>query len=120
MTLRKWLTADYPDVLGLIDEVVSEFKASGSKERRNWWIVLAGGVDGEPLMVAGREFPVLRAAQIRQGKPVTANAMCRNLDEVPPGVMATKRWPRRRLPSKAARNSMRHAAARAPRNRKAS
>ena len=46
------------------------------------------------------EFPVLRVAQIRQRKPVTENAIFRNENEAPPDVVATKRWRRKRLPSK--------------------
>lgn len=106
MTIRKWLRTDYSDIADLIDDVMAEIQASGSRERRNWWVVLAGGDGGAPLMVAGRVFPVLRAAQIRQGKPTTPNAICRNEDEVPPGVRATKRWPRRRLPTKTSRSGL--------------
>jgi hypothetical protein len=64
---------------------------------------LAGGADGAPTYVAGREFPVLRVAQIRQGKPVTENAIYLSDDEVAPGVVKTGRWPQKRrrvLPSK--------------------
>ena len=105
MTLRQWLATDYPDVLNLIDEVMAEFKASGSKERRNWADIFSGGKDGKELKVAGREFPVLEAAQISRGKPVTANALCLNVNEEPfPGVRKTGRWPKKhRLPAKAKR-----------------
>jgi hypothetical protein len=102
--LRTWLKANnYGDVSDLIDEVRAELKAEGSKERRNWYDTLSGGRDGVPLMVRGREFPVLRSFQIRQGKPVTSNAICRNENEHPPDVVATKRWKRSKLPSKAKR-----------------
>jgi predicted HTH transcriptional regulator len=40
-------------------------------------------------------------ASLRQGKPITANAICRDVNEQPPDVVSTKRWPRKRLPSKA-------------------
>ena len=103
MVSKSWLLTDYADAVALIDRVEAENKAAGKKTRRNWWDTLAGGVDGRPYTVNGIEFPVLRAAQIRQGKPVTANAICRNPDEVPPDVISTNRWPRRRLPSRAKR-----------------
>lgn len=52
MNARKWLRENgYEDIADLIDLVIAEFKASGSKERRNWWAVLAGGVNGKPLVV---------------------------------------------------------------------
>ena len=79
MTTRDWLRQNgYEDVVELLDEVMATLAARGSKERRNWWDILAGGKDGRPSVVAGREFPVLRVAQARQGKPITPNAICRN------------------------------------------
>ena len=104
MVIRKWLQENkYEKERALVDTVEAELKASGSKERRNWWDVLSGAKDGEPVIVNGHEFPVLRAAQIRQGKPVTKSAICKNKDEAIPPVKASKRWPRKRLPSKARR-----------------
>jgi hypothetical protein len=106
MIALKWLRNNaYHNVANLIDEVNAENKAAGRKTRRNWWDTLAGGDDGRPFTVNGREFPVLRAAQIRQGKPTTPNAIYLNPNEQPPDVVATKRWPRRHLPSKARRLS---------------
>lgn len=111
MTTRDWLQQNgYEDVVELIDEVMAELAARGSKERRNWWDVLAGGRNGKPNVVAGREFPVLRAAQIRQGKPVTPNAICRNQAEQPPDVVRTGRWPKKQrqkkqLPAKSTRQA---------------
>ena len=102
MTARNWFAENgYKDVADLIDEANQRIEAKGKGSRRNWWDTLAGGRGGAPLTREGITFPVLRAAQIRQGKPVTGNAICRNDDEVPPGVVTTKRWPRRRLPTKA-------------------
>ena len=78
MTARNWLRANgYEDIASLIDEVMTELEARGSKQRRNWWDVLAGSVNGRPLVVSGREFPVLQVAQRRQGKPLTPNAISR-------------------------------------------
>jgi hypothetical protein len=108
MVSKSWLLTDYADAVALIDRIEAENRAAGKKTRRNWWDTLAGGIDGRPYTVNGIEFPVLRAAQIRQGKPVTPNAICRNPDEVPPDVIATNRWPRRRLPSKTRRPSTKH------------
>src|SRR5690242_14764450 len=99
MTIRKWLRADYRDVLALIEEVEAEWRAAQNRQRRNWWDVLAGGPNGTPCVVAGREFPVLRAAQIRKRVPVTANALCRNEEEIAPNFRFG-RWRRRRVRAK--------------------
>ena len=97
MTARDWLHQNgYEEVAALIDKVLSELCARGSKERRNWWDVLAGGANGKPMTVSGHEFPVLQVAQRRQGKKITPNATCKNADEKPPAVVTTKRWPRMR------------------------
>jgi hypothetical protein len=96
MTARDWLRDNgYEDVAALIDEVMAEMKARGSKQRRNWWDVLAGGGGGKPIVVSGREFPVLKVAQRRQRKRVTKNAISRNRKEAPPEVTATGRWSRK-------------------------
>jgi hypothetical protein len=101
MVLRSWLREnEYVDVADLIEQVQAELKAKGSKERRSFFEVLSGGKDGKPIVVNGHEFPVLKAMQLRQGKPVTPNAIQRNANEQPPDVVPTKRWPRRRLPSR--------------------
>lgn len=104
MTCRQWLLENgYVDVAALTDEAIAIIEAKGRKSRRNWWDTLAGGPNGRPSIREGIEFPVLRVAQVRQGKPVTPNAICRNPHEQPPDVVATKRWPRKHLPSKARR-----------------
>jgi hypothetical protein len=100
MTCRDWLLENnYEDIVALIDDAIRRIEAKGKKSRRNWWDTLAGGPGGRPLSREGITFPVLKVAQIRQGKPVTPNAISRNENEQPPDVIATKRWPRRRLPS---------------------
>jgi hypothetical protein len=93
--IKKWLMPDYPDVVRIINRAEGQWKASGSRERRNWWEVLAGGIDGNPITVGGLQFPVLRAAQIRQGKAITANALCRNEDEIPPVPRKSREEPKR-------------------------
>lgn len=109
MIARDWLRINgYEDVADLIDRVMAAIAASGSKQRRNWWDVLAGGVDGKSIVVNDQEFPVLRVAQIRQGKSITPNAICRNKDEQPPDRVRTGRWPKKsrrakQLPEKAER-----------------
>jgi len=93
MTARDWLNQNgYEEVASLIDEVLAERKAKGSKERRNWWDILSGGRDGKPRIVAGREFPVLYAAQKRQGKPTTSNAVRRSKREKALGIRISGRW----------------------------
>lgn len=93
MLTKQWLIEnDYEDIAGLIDEVVDEWNRAGKQTRRNWWEVLAGTANGSPRSVAGREFPVLRAARVRQGLPVTPNAVCRGERESPPPIKLTGRW----------------------------
>ena len=93
MRAKQWLRENnYSDVADLIDEVMDQWKAQGKQTRRNWWEVLAGDSKGKSRIVAGREFPVLRVAQSRQGVPVTDNALCRNPSEEIPPVRVTGRW----------------------------
>jgi hypothetical protein len=93
-TARDWLSQNgYEDVATLIDEVLAELKAKGSKERRNWWDILSGDCHGNPRIVAGRKFPVLAIAQKRQGKPVTPNAIRSKKSAAPPKIRKTGRWP---------------------------
>ena len=90
---RQWLRENqYTDVADRIDGVVSEWKSQGNHTRRNWWEILAGNAKGRPRVVAGREFIVLRAAQLRQGVPITKNAICRNPNEEIPSIQITRRW----------------------------
>jgi hypothetical protein len=106
MTCRDWLRQNgYEDVVALIDQAMAKIAAKGTKQRRNWWDILAGDVHGQPRVREGIEFPVLRVAQIRQGRPVTPNAISRNSNVQPPDVVATKRWPKKKsaLPAKTRR-----------------
>jgi len=94
---KDWFrTNHYEDVVTLIEQAEAKVTARGSKQRRNWWEVLAGGINGKPSVREGIEFPVLRAAQIHQGKEITPNAICRNLNEQPPSAWRTARWPQRK------------------------
>ena len=57
MTCRKWLSENgYEDVVKRIDAAMSKMAARGSKQRRNWWDILSGGVDGTPCVCEGIEF----------------------------------------------------------------
>ena len=95
MTCREWLRANgYVDVVELIDQATAKMAARGSKHRRNWWDILSGGENGKPCLREGIEFPVLRVAQLRQGKTVTQNAISRSRKELPPDVRNTSRWKR--------------------------
>lgn len=85
MNTRQWLLENgYSDIVDLIDQVAEQWKTSGSRTRRNWWEILAGGYKGRPRTVGGITFPVLVAAQKQQGRPVTPNAIQRSADEVMP------------------------------------
>lgn len=93
MVARQWLREnEYSDVADMIDEIMAEWRSTGNGSRRNWWETLAGGENGRPYHVAGREFPVLRAAQVRQGKAVTADSVSRRAGEEAPDVMPCGRW----------------------------
>lgn len=93
--IRAWLREHkYEDVAKLIDDALSQWAREGVNTRRNWWDILCGGRDGQPKNFGGRDFPVLRAAQIRQGRPITANAICRDSKEEPPAAWKTGRWPK--------------------------
>lgn len=90
---RQWLRENgYDDIADMIEKVMKGWRRKKHKTRRDWWDTLAGGKDGRPSLVNGVEFPVLKAAQIRQGKRVTDNALCRNPQETPPPKKKTGRW----------------------------
>ena len=93
LTVRQWLRQNgYIHVADMIDEIMAEWSQQGKKTRRNWWDVLAGGKNGKPRTIAGRKFPVLRAAQARQNKPLTQNSINFN-DDNPSPIKKTNRWP---------------------------
>ena len=99
MTCRIWLGnyQHYAHACECIDEAIARIEAKGMKSRRNWWDTLAGGPGGRPLTREGITFPVLEVAQLRQGKPVTRNAVKRIPgEEAPPDVVATDRWHRKK------------------------
>lgn len=102
--VKAWLARNgYEDYVELINQVEAEWKAKGSKERKNWWLIMSGGVDGRPKKVCGRVFPVLAAFQERQGKAVTDNAERRNPNEAAPKIQKQARWvkQKKRKPSNA-------------------
>jgi DNA adenine methylase len=90
---KAWLARNgYEDYVALINTVEAEWKAKGSKERKNWWLIMSGGVDGRPKKVCGRLFPVLAAFQERQGRAVTENAERRTANEIAPKIQKQTRW----------------------------
>jgi len=118
MAVRQWLGENnYEDVGALIDEVMAEFAAAGSKERRNWADVLSGGKNGKPVIVSGREFSVLASAQISRGKPVTPNAIRRNAVEEFPAARRTGRWPAKTQVTKQVPKGVKRTAHKASRKR---
>lgn len=93
ITIRKWLTQNgYLDIAELINITQSAWKANGKHTRRNWWDVLAGGKNGKPHTINGVQFPVLQAAQLRQKKSLTDNAIPLKNDVPIPKIIYTKRW----------------------------
>jgi len=96
-SLRQWLLENnYEDVAEIIEKILMEWKRESKATRRTWWDVLAGDKNGNPRKIEGIELPVLRAAQIRQGKQITGNALCRNEEEKLPQTVRGNRWQRLR------------------------
>ena len=96
MTVRVWLRANgYNDVAETIDDILAEFKAKGSRERRNWADVLCGN-KGKPVTIAGRTLPMLASAQVSRGLPVSPDAIQRSRDEEFPVARRSGRWADRR------------------------
>ena len=95
---RQWLRANgYDKLAHQIDELVERWKAAGKKTRRNWWEILAGGRHGKPCTVDGIKFPILKAAQRRQNRPLTASALSNRGEKPPsPAPSETGRWPKKR------------------------
>ena len=94
ITVRVWLKENgYTEVAEMINDIQAEWKRTGKHTRRNWWEVLAGAKNGVPRTIYGRQFPVLQAAQIRQGKPITANAIKSSQElSAAPCVFNSGRW----------------------------
>ena len=93
ITIRKWLIQNnYEDIAENIDIVMAGWSQKKTRTRRSWWDILAGGKNGKPRTVEGISFPVLKAAQLRKGVPVTKNAICRNTNEIFPSVRKSRRW----------------------------
>lgn len=97
ITAREWLKANgYDRVVSMIDEIMAEWEAKGSSERRDWWRICAGGKNGKARVIAGRTFPVIRAFQVRLDFPVTSNATWKSDDEAAPPVIQQARWARKK------------------------
>src|ERR1700722_6572456 len=85
--VRAWLRMNgYADIANLITVVMGKWRMSRVTTRRNWWDILAGDACGASRVIRGHSFPVLAAAQRRQGKPVTPNAIERTPGERAPAV----------------------------------
>jgi len=98
---RVWLRENgYDDIADRIEATIERWSTEGKSTRRNWWDTLSGGNKGRPYTIDGKEFPVLAAAQRRQGKPVTTNALQRNPGEQAPPVRVNGRWPTRPVGSR--------------------
>ena len=93
MDARRWLRKNkYEDIADMIDEIMVDWRMAGKRTRRNWWDILAGGQNGQPRSVAGTRFPVLKAAQERQGKAITRNSLSRKRREEAPSIVPQNRW----------------------------
>ena len=90
---RQWLHKNgHEDICALIDQAMAYWAKKGITTRRNWWDILSGDRTGQPRIVAGKRFPVLAAAQRRQGKAVTSNAVPAKRGEVAPAQRESARW----------------------------
>ncbi|SRR5229473_252126 len=93
-TAREWLRANgYEEIARTIDEIMAEWKAQGKATRRNWWQVLAGDSRGNPRKIAGRTFPIIRAARRRQALPKSESAQSNAPREAAPKIRSSARWP---------------------------
>ena len=93
LSIRKWLIQNgYEDIAVSIDQIMEGWQTKGTKTRRSWWDILAGGKNGKPRTIEGVTLPVLKAAQIRMGVPITENAICRNKAEEVPEIVHGGRW----------------------------
>lgn len=93
ITIRRWLLENgYDEVAEMIQGIMNDWRRRRVKTRRNWWAILAGGKNGRPKAVGGHEFPVLRAAQRRQGLPITKNAISNRRREAYPDMQPQNRW----------------------------
>ena len=102
---RVWLRENgYDDVADRIGRVMVRWKSEGKRTRRNWWEILAGHKDGRPRVAGGVEFPVLRAARIRQELDLVQNAISRGPNEAPPPIRTSPRWAALLHESNVARN----------------
>src|SRR5882724_11816819 len=87
-TAYAWLVQNqYEDIAAKIKRVESRWHAQGKKTRRNWWEVLAGRKNGSAKRIEGVLFPVLRAARLRKGWPVTDGCISRNSQEEFPTII---------------------------------
>jgi len=69
MNAKEWLrSAGYDDVADNIRRLEARWRTQGKATRRNWWDVLAGKPDGDPIVIDGVTFPSFKFAKLRQGK----------------------------------------------------
>jgi hypothetical protein len=93
ITAHTWLLQNsYGEVAAKIERVESRWRDQGKKTRRNWWDVLAGHKDGSPKRIEGITFPVLRAARLRKGWPLTDGCVCLSSQEAFPPIRPQARW----------------------------
>lgn len=91
MIVRNFLLY-YQDIAEQIDIIMSIWQEKGTKTRRNWWEVLAGGKNGKPRTIEGITLPVLKATQLRQCLTITNNAIYCKENEVIPVIRTNGRW----------------------------
>lgn|SRR5208337_45587 len=91
MTCRDWLQANgYKDVALLVDNAIAKMAARGSRERRNWWDILSGSVEGA---VRARRYRVPGVAH-RSNPPKQTNHQECDLKEQPRNTAGDRDdWP---------------------------
>jgi hypothetical protein len=77
-SLDTWLRqSGYREIADKIENIESKWRANDLKTRRNWWVVLAGDLSGNPREVAGERFPIISSIRRRQGLPPARGGLSR-------------------------------------------
>jgi hypothetical protein len=92
-TAREWLLSNgYEETARIIDEIMAEWRAQGKATRRNWWEILSGDKHGNPRVVAGRTFPIIKAIRKRQGLPDCEKSVSNARRQKAPKIEMAGRW----------------------------
>ena len=99
ITAKNWLIQNnYPEVVKIIDDYVAYNKARGSGEKRNFWDLLAGRKNGDPVNRNGFVFPILESIRTarKPNFPNAKSAIKKNKREIVPPPIEQARWTRKK------------------------